>query len=301
MIRRTARSVLKPDRDHRDRGEISRGHYSLFECGVDYITATATHSRKQVVLRELGEELVEQEALCGNDISRWHGLGYHGRGAGSASYGVGPQGVLVRASSGLAAENWRRLVQWSTNVSRIDVQVTVLTALGPDTFLSERWEQARQHWLQHPHLREPKLRSGVNGAETIELGSRQSERCGRIYDKGKETKLDHYRNCVRCEAEYKGKVAKAVAHDLLRKEPTPASVVPHVLGFFRKQRVELQFDTYSPTFIKGSANSSDRSKKLLYLEKSIRPLVKKLIVSGSVYEVVEALGLTEWTTVDQEP
>lgn len=273
----------------------------LYECGVDYITATATRTRRQTVLREVGEELVAMEAAAGNEVKRWHGLGYHGRGAGSASYGVGAQGVLVRASSGLAAENWRRLVQWSTNVSRIDVQATILTPFGPDEYLQERWEEARRHWLDHQHLREPRLRSGVNGAETIELGSRQSDRCGRIYDKGKETKLDHYRDCVRFEAEFKGVIARGVSQELLRKEPTGASVLPHVLGFFRKQRVTLELETHVPAFIKGSRPASDRSKKLVYLERSIRPLVKNLICAGDAHEVFKALGLLEWTTLAQEP
>jgi len=246
------------------------------------------------VLYELGEELVASEISCGNEVHKWQGLGYHGRYAGSASFGVGPQGVLVRASSGLASENWRRLAQWSTNVTRIDVQVTLLTRHGPDAYLQKRWAEARQNWLDHQHLKEPRLRSGVNGAETIELGSRTSERCGRIYDKGKETKLDHYRNCVRCEAEFKGKVAKAVTADILRKPDTSVSVIPHVLGFFRKQRVFLDLAKHEPTFVKGCPKISDRAKKLLYLQKSIRPLVLNLINGGDAQEVVEALGLRQW-------
>lgn len=269
----------------------SLGHPELYECGVDYITATATRSRRERTLRELGEELVCSEAQCGNEVRKWSGLGYHGKYAGSASFGVGAQGVMVRASSGVALEHWRTLAQWATNVTRLDVQVTLRVGPRATEYISSRWKEARRHWLDHPHLAEPKLRSGVNGAETIDLGSRQSERCGRIYDKHKETKLDHYAGCVRCEAEFKGGVSKAVASELLRQPPPSSSVIPYVLGFFRKQRVTLHLEKYEPTFIKGPRKTSDRGRKLIYLEKSIRPLILSLIDSGDTNEVLTALGL----------
>ena len=276
--------------------EFDGVEFPLLECGVDYITATATHSYLETPLREIGAELVESEAQCGNEVRKWRGLGYHGKSAGSASFGVGPQGVLVRASSGLANEHWRTLAHWSTNVTRIDVQVTLSVGPRATEFISSKWDEARRHWLTHPHLREPRLRSGVNGAETVELGSRQSERCGRIYNKFKETKLDHYRGCVRFEAEFKGGVSKGVAADLLRKPQASTYVIPHVLGFFRKQRIGLELKTHTPTFFKGPPNVSDRGRKLVYLQKSIRPLVMRLIEGGELAEVISALGLTEVVT-----
>lgn len=263
---------------------------------MDYITATATHSYLEQPLRQIGEELVEGEAHCGNEVRKWRGLGYHGKSAGSASFGVGPQGVLVRASSGLASDHWRTLAHWSTNVTRLDVQVTLSVGPKATDFITNKWGEARQHWLAHKHLAEPRLRSGVNGAETIELGSRQSERCGRIYDKFKETKLDHYRGCVRFEAEFKGGVSKAVTSDLLRKPLAPTYVIPYVLGFFHKQRIGLELSTHAPAFIKGPSNVSDRGRKLLYLEKSIRPLVMRLIETGDLGEVIAALGLNDVVT-----
>jgi len=54
--------------DTKQHSDFGSSEFPLLECGVDYITATATHSYLEQPLRQIGEELVEGEAHCGNEV-----------------------------------------------------------------------------------------------------------------------------------------------------------------------------------------------------------------------------------------
>lgn len=260
---------------------------------------TATRPPRTTSLLDVAKENLEREAAAGNEVRKWRGLGYHGLSCGSVSFGVGANGVLARLSSAVAQENWKTLFQWGSNCTRIDLQATVRLNSNSANFIASRWEEARAHWLNHKHLSEPHLRSGPNGAQTIELGSRQSERCGRIYDKFVESKLDHYKQAVRFEAEFKGKVSNTIVRALVQDSRPFPDVIPHVLGFFRKQRVNLELAKHEPVFLKVPTTASDRSRKLIYLQNCIKPIVLALISSGGRDEVLSALGLSASLELDQ--
>jgi len=258
---------------------------------VDYITVTAKRRLESATLLSEAKANLQREAQEGNEVKKWRGLGYSGLVCGAASYGVGPQGVIARITGGSSKSAWRTLYQSGTRCTRIDVQCTVVFDVEPEKRIAEDWQAVVQRWSELKNAKEPKLRSGPFGPETIEIGSRQSERFGRIYDKRKESKLDHYRNAVRFEVEYKGSLAGVVARSLIDGDPAPTSTIPHVTRFFRKYAVSLGLPIGQPQLICSPPRLSDASSKLRYLHSSIRPLVQFLISHGRIHEIYQALEL----------
>lgn len=265
----------------------------LVECGVDYITCTAPVGDMARCLLNEAKSNLESEATAGNEVRKWRGLGYAGLSCGGASYGLGPQGCLARLSSGAAKENWRSLFAASKNCSRIDLQFTVKFEMSATEVVADCWAVVLDHWMKHPHLKEPKLVSGPLGPQSISLGSRQSERCGRIYDKGVESKLDYYQDAARFEAEFKGRVSQVIARTLTQKPDTGAEVLPYVLAFFQKYQLSPALGPLMPAHVSVGAKTPDCGRKLAYLDKCIRPMVRALISRGMREEVLEALGLSE--------
>lgn len=263
----------------------------LIECGVDYITVTATRPPRSATLYDVAKEHLQREAEEGNEVRRWKGLTYSGYICGSVQLGTGPQGTIARVTGGTAKEAWRELYHWSSKCTRIDVQATIRVEGDPADRIQQDWETVCARWAELKNAKEPKLRVGPLGPETIEIGSRQSERFGRIYDKRKESKLDHYQQAVRFEVEYKGSLAGVVSRALIAEAPAVAATIPHISSFFRRYRVELPVQMHVSSLISAPRKESDATKKIRYLHTSIRPLVQFLISRGMEPEVREALGL----------
>ena len=153
----------------------------VLDCGVDYITATATRKPFIKDLYDVGYALLDSEALAGNSVRAWRGLGYAGKSSGSVSVGIGEQGAIVRLSSGVARDNWSEPFLCSTNISRLDVQVTVRSGVEASEVLRKHWKSIGRHRSKMARPVKAKMITTHLGAETIMLGSRASDRYGRIY------------------------------------------------------------------------------------------------------------------------
>lgn len=264
---------------------------SVIDYGVDYITVTATRPPRTISLLSVAKENLQSEAAAGNEETEWRGLGYAGRSCGGASFGVGPQGVLARLSSGVARENWRDLYRWGSKCTRLDVQVTIRHADHATDVLRRNWQSILEGWKARTGGAEPQMRVGPRGPFLINVGSRQSHRFGRIYDKGVESKLDYYEDSVRWEVEYKGAASNALASKLIPNGVGLAEFGSQVEGFYQKHRATLKLAGCAPAHFSVPRKDSTRLSKLRYVNVCIRPLVLALACSGPPEEVFEALGL----------
>jgi len=301
---------------------MSATEYSLLECGVDYITVTATQQPQITSLVNVAKENLEAEARAGNEVKDWRGQFYVGQYAGSASFGVGPQGALARLSSGVAKMNWSTLFSSGMKCTRLDLQATIKGSSAPSELVGKCWNLVLDHWQNQRQEKKPKLVSGPYGPESIYLGSRQSERYGRIYDKFAESKLDHYTQSVRFEVEYKGKSAHRLASRLCAMPHRFTDVTTPLQVYFEKRGLSPWLTDVGQVFagtcgrcsIKARYNcigsncsgelpgaqdlprsSSDAERKLRYLSKSIRPMVSLLVRHYGREAVLQALGLPEET------
>jgi hypothetical protein len=264
---------------------------SIIDYGVDYITVTATVPPRTKSLIDVAKENLQAEVNAGNEVREWRGLGYHGLTSGGASYGVGPQGVIARLTSGTAREGWRTLFSWGSKCTRLDLQLTVREPRLSTEVIGSQWENVLAWWNKSKGRAEPKLFVGPRGPESISVGSRQSDSCGRIYDKGVESKLEYYQNAVRYEVEFKGQRSNVLTSILVGQPRELAHVEPHVSRFFRKRHVSIPVCPGEELRILLPAPESDCTRKLAYLRKSVNPMIKFLISQGRIAEVIEALEL----------
>lgn len=147
---------------------------------------------------------------------------------------VGVQGVMIQFSGRVLSGNVNAAniisaaVDHNWHVTRIDVAVDFME-VGltvedvHDEFLrNSRKENRTIGWIES--------RSG----NTFTIGSRQSERYARIYDKGKEQKLDH--EWTRVELEYKGRAAQVAAECVCSRN---GGALHDMAAFFEKNNPTL--------------------------------------------------------------
>lgn len=269
----------------------------VLDCGVDYITSTATHQPFIRRLYDVGYLLIESEASEGNSVRKWRGLGYAGTVCGSVSVGIGEQGAIVRLSSGVARDEWVKPFLCSTNTTRLDVQVTVRFGVEASVKLREHWEAIGRVRQKMAKPQKAKLISDHAGPQTIMLGSRSSDRYGRIYDKGLESQLPELQGAVRYEMETKNIVASTLAKILAQEPLERARVIPPLLQWIQKRTGPLGLATYSAEGVPCPGKSRAGHDKIRWIGTSVRPCVTELVRLGRLKEVIEALGLSEQVTI----
>lgn len=270
----------------------------LVGVGVDYLTVVGHSDEAVDAMRTIAFSLIEVEQSAGA-FSRPLGFaGYEGFQTGSVYYGERPDGCVVRIGGHLAAAHYKRLLEVSDNVTRIDLQSTCQLDGDVSKFIRHQFATHRRYSNRFKKAPRPSLFIGRDDSCTMYSGSRSSDRYGRIYDKGVESGLSQWQNCVRFEVEFKGKRARRIAHGL-SEGIIDLLVLSHtVWQFFAERgllmRLESIFST-SLDFLKSSlvrAKRLDCDRLLAWIHKSVRPSISRLKSRGFSGRLSLALGLS---------
>lgn len=262
------------------------------DYGVDWITATAATKVARRRLSSLGSALILDEGKAGNEQRNWGMAGYEGLKCGGVQLGERFGSTLIRLSSGVAFDNWQKVYHAAENFSRLDLQVTARMDQEPLRIISQCYQRALRHSKKRKGSSAVSILRSSNGTATIYLGRRQSMRFARIYDKGAESKLDHYAGAVRFEVEYKGALClptlRAMSHSPRPLHLAASIVVDH----FRDRGVTLKPLNTDQRKISVPRCRSDHARRLGWLQQQVSPSVKILIAAGHHQLVLEALGLS---------
>ena len=263
--------------------------------------------------------MVQQEQEAGEKWRSFRWSGYAGEMCGSAAFGRRHDSQIVRLSSKVAREFWAQAFALSTNVTRLDLQVTVLPKNGPTQRLAQHHRQLRRKNRGVGRPAKFKVWYGPDGPEAAVLGKRVSDWFGRIYDKGLESGLAEYQGALRYEVELKRKVALVHANGLERSESEAQYCARVISAFVLKRALRIPtwvFDLEELTAVSGaianclsctespSESADARSsgsyasigqgrtrKRLTWLHNAVRPSVHELLDQSQEVEVLSALGL----------
>jgi len=277
---------------------FSASSLELVSIGVDYLTVVG-HSKEAVEsMRTIAFGLVEVELSAGA-FSRPLGFaGYEGFQVGSVYYGERDDGCIVRIGGHLAAAHYHRLLEVADNVTRIDLQTTCRLDGNVSKFIRHQFAMHRRFSNRFKKAPMPSLFIGRDNSCTMYSGSRQSDRYGRIYDKGAESGLKQWQNCVRFEVEFKGKRARRIAHGLSEHLTDIFVLSRTVWSFFSVRGLLIKFESIFSTsreFLNSSvvrAKCLDVDRLLAWLNKSVRPSICRLQSRGFSERLRLALGLS---------
>lgn len=272
------------------------------EIGVDYITATAAGPRRERTLEEFGSWIVEEEVSKGEVCKPWRFSAYRGLSVPSAAYGRREDGGILRLSKHCAAEHWQQATSLATNVSRLDVQCTVVGPLGPTEQLRRHLKEAKGATRGKGKELQLKYFGGRHGIESLALGSRSSDRYLRVYDKFAESELEAYRNCLRYEVEFKNGLAWDRANLLDSSALYQRYIIAWVFELAHVRALRLDRATWLSSMTDSSltgisrrplADSGRLQNKLSWARFGVRPMVQEFIKAGRLHEIIDALGLTD--------
>lgn len=272
-------------------------HEQLIGLGCDYITGTTPEDSLINGLQTLGLDLMHSEACNGNQARPWGQSGFTGYSCGLVQLGMRENEVMLRLSGNAAAQSWKRVVQLSQNISRMDLQATIRVPSGPTRKIERHHREALSDAKAKKDIPIVRWIRENRGGYTLYLGSRESLVFGRLYDKWQRDKLDHYKEAVRFEVQFQKGLAGRVSRTLESLDSPLPRVASYVQSFFVGRGVRLTLaDADGLTFCSPRSRSDDE-RRLMWLSRAVRPSLLSLADRGKLSEVLEALGIAEFVEI----
>lgn len=272
--------------------ELSSDDFELY-ANVDWITVTTRDSAVGYGWQEIYQNQrakAEAEKLLIKE-KRWKIMSYEGAGyAGSIRVGYSAQlGWIVIASSS-SAEIWHKLIGAKSKVTRIDLAVT-------QSLLIEIEEVPRRYYEaldeRDKVKRNYSLIQNTKMGQTLYVGSRRSEKFGRLYDKGVESgqALPGFR--YRWEVEYKKPSSDELARALGAVRDRQAEVITAmVYEFFHLRGIPPLFPKSGHAVgLEARTRVTSLDRKLHWIRSQVRPSIGEIVMAGRSRDLFQAFGI----------
>jgi DNA relaxase NicK len=227
----------------------------------------------------------------GNDVRCLKLQGFHGKKAGGVFVGHRYDGSLVQLTGSDARDSWKLIMPHQTNVTRIDLQVTIEFVDPQKRLIVKAYNKALRAPKVKGRAPEYKLITTSREGDTLYFGAPSSDIKGRMYDKGIESKCAPAGRVVRYEIQARRDIAKRTAAALDASASQHDYVGETVAGHFRKRHI------VPPRFalkeVEGARveTRSDDARRLAYLRTVGRGMVERCLRTYSRAQILEALGL----------
>lgn len=273
--------------------------HSLVDAGIDWITATRPQDGSQRAFEAVGEELLCQQKEEGRTLQRATLRDYTGYRGDSLFVGTREQDSIIVASSDVAARHWQTIARTARNVSRLDVQASVWTH-GEQPALA-RWSYNRLKRVP-PGRGRPRsftlIRTHPYG-ETLNVGKRQSDCYGRLYDWSTAHSQGEAATIWRYEVEYKRAQALGNARTLLGTTDVGAEVSSLVHRWFSSRGLQPTWAAGESRLSNGAALVMQTRDPLAWFRSSVSKTVAREIKRHGLRAVVDALGLSDVVTLNR--
>lgn len=272
--------------------EMVDGEHEI-QAAVDWITVTTRDAKVAAAWQEIYQEQKNAYDVEGQlDIEkRWQIMSYQGTGfPGSIRVGFSLNlGWIVIASS-TSASKWARLVGPKSNVTRIDLAVTQSLGMQLEDVPKRYYEVIQD--ADTGRLNYALIQNTKRG-QTLYVGSRSSEKFGRLYDKGIEAGLAPAGFKYRWEVEYKKPTANEVATVLKAMKGLKAEqIVSMVYTFFSLRGVPPLFRREGEMVkLEVLAKATSLDRKIQWIRSQVRPSIMRLIMAGRTRDLFCAMGV----------
>jgi len=272
------------------------------ESQVDWLTLTFREGGKWQAARAAAEHALEREKADGCDEQPLRFQGYDGRQAGRIGFGVRDDGALVRLSGALADEGLADLLPLASNVSRIDLAVTMKLPKGYPNPMKEGFRLGPTIKPARGAPPDYQLIEHSRQGTTLYVGSRTSPRFGRVYDKWKESQLDWYAGCTRYELEAKSRLAVRLAAAVAGAADRRSTIRVLVRDYFQPRGVNVPDDeTDDDVSISAYRPRTSDFSRLHWLGTQVKQVVDELRARGRGADVAAALGVNVEEYREQGP
>jgi hypothetical protein len=263
------------------------------DVGVDWITCTfrGDTSRKEASL--LAHAGMAEAERAGDRYREWRNKWYEGDQVGAIRLGHRREDTMVQVSGAAAQHMWRALIPHAHNVSRLDIQVTVVLTRANLSVAADGFALAST--TNKGRGKPPKIGRYYDNqsGDTLYFGCRSSAYFLRLYDKGVESGSHAPGLRWRYEGEVKGKAAFRAATTIRTAPEEARAIGSAVHALFSTRGVIPLFRAAGEFSFQNGREPTDRERTLEWLACSVRPTLQRAAREGWYIEALNALGLND--------
>lgn len=265
--------------------------HTPISSGVDWITATAKAGSHSFEFEKLADSYLEEKRDAGGDVRQASRLSYRGHEAEHFFFGRRDEDSVLIASSHVASRLAKPIIDVATNVSRLDLQVTVWTHGEQCNLAVENYRRlvASRRAAHRPG--QISLTTVYPEGDTLNVNKRSSDTYGRLYDKAAEAQAAPKHTLWRYEVEYKRRSAMAQATAYAAASSLPSFARDSVHSWWSRKGVVPTFDL-TGLDLTGLNYKEDTSRDLLtWFERSLTITVARAVKLHGLKATIQALGL----------
>ena len=278
----------------------------LLTAGVDWLSVSCCNESGNEYLWKAMNDLLTTEAPQADDRKHWHIRAFSGTQTESYALATDGETVIAQLRGGQAEVEWRTLLVFVDNVSRMDVQVTA-NAMERHTGVAQKVYRCARTGPNRGG-RPPSCSLVVNseGGETAYIGRRTSDYFLRVYDKGVQSESAPPGSVWRWEVEVKGLPAWHLAKTAFREAWKPAHFASYVHRQFQLRGAEPDWKADLEVSVAPVIKEhEDDRRSLEWLRQAVPHTMARLVRHGfgaEVAQIVDAVpGLRATLESDGEP
>lgn len=255
----------------------------LVGAGCDYVTATAKTAEAIGQLKRRFDVQAWHLQQQGFHVKPSRPMGYDGWQVGPWFGGARQDGFMLRVSGQDAHDLAAWLLGRDVHVTRLDLQATfkaIPARPGWAAWCGEETARRRAagvqcNWAAVRHL------NAFGKGDTLTVGSRTSDKYGRLYDKEAESMDASYEGCWRYELEYKGCYAPAALAQVFNSSDPTAEALGLVLSQWRAWCVPVPVVAIAGTqALVVDRQETDVERRLNWLRRQVVPTLRELDALG---------------------
>lgn len=273
--------------------------YPVFNAGIDWLTCTAKNGSPAFALERVADMQVDIQRSRGVRVTNQSWLGFTGYKLPQLFFGRREHDVMLCLSGALSDSIGLQAIACSSNVSRLDLQVTIFTAGEVASLGRAAWSRCRQIAKGKGRPRSFSLIVGHPEGETFYVNSRSSDNFGRVYDKGVESKLGPAGMLWRYEVEFKRKVAKQEAAALPPQEQLGPYVSDRVRSWMTLRDLEPPWEAGCWFGYEHRALEAPDRDVLAWYDRSVSVSIGKAVKEFGLKVVLERLGLLKLVNIKE--
>ena len=274
---------------------------AILESRLDWVSVTVKPGQRQTVVKGRVAAWIDAQVSEGNDRRTFVTPFYVGVRTRGIAFGERKDDCLITLSGAMAHAHGPTLITWADNISRLDVQLTLI-----EPNLETNWAS----YVDRLYSLDPRVQAGALTTRlytqrprgiTSYIGDGASDKLCRVYDKAAESNDLYPLGSWRWEIQYRHKRALSVAQHLLNESFLPASVLKAVCGGFLDYHVDVPTVCMSREWRdNGPGSQTDDLRRLDWLRRSVAPCVERLTEHYGFDTVLNAMGMESVVNALQE-
>lgn len=265
--------------------------FSIVDAGVDWFTCTAKASESALQMDVRASEELQRQYQSGVKLVPQTRQGFAGSAGNHFFFGRREHDVMVQSGGPLSDELLPVMVPLASNVSRLDVQVTLFTEGEVANLARDTWSHLKSIPNGNGRPRSFSLIVGHPVGQTLYVNSRSSDNFGRIYDKGVQADLGPAGLLWRYEVELKRKVALHRARESALLNQRQDYAISLVHQWMTDRGVQPPWENQSGLTCKRMVLESADSSVLSWFDETLSKTVATAIKLHGLKAVLASLHL----------